>query len=227
MASVAQLGYLGLGVSDVDEWERFATQILGLETGGRDRDGSLFLRMDEYDHRFLVHPEGADDLACVGWEVTDERALEAMTEQLKAAGVMVARGTEVEAEARRVRGLIRFQDPSGIASEVYYGPLLSFERPFRSSRAISGFETGVQGLGHIVVAVNDFDQSLSFYRDVLGMRVSDFIPFEIAPGVRPTLAFLRCNPRHHSLAIMAASLDRKSTRLNSSHSRASRMPSSA
>jgi len=31
MTSVTQLGYLGLSVSNVDEWERFATQILGLQ----------------------------------------------------------------------------------------------------------------------------------------------------------------------------------------------------
>ncbi len=209
MASITQLGYLGLGVSDVDAWERFATQTLGLEAGGRDPDGALFLRMDEYQYRFIVRPEGDDDLAYVGWEVADERTLEAITEQLKAAGVMVARGTDPEAEARRVRGLIRFQDPSGVASEVFYGPLVTFEKPFKSPRSISGFETGVQGLGHIVIAVNDFDQSLSFYRDVLGMRISDFIPFEIAPGVQPTLAFLRCNPRHHSIAIMQVSFPKR------------------
>ena len=31
MARVAQLGYIGLGVSNVDEWEQFATGVLGLQ----------------------------------------------------------------------------------------------------------------------------------------------------------------------------------------------------
>ena len=36
MTSVTQLGYLGLSVSNVDEWERFAMQVLGLQSNGRD-----------------------------------------------------------------------------------------------------------------------------------------------------------------------------------------------
>src|SRR2546422_11145519 len=92
MVSVTQLGYLGLSVSNVDEWERFATQILGLQANGREADGSLFLRMDEYHHRFIVHPTGKDDLAYIGWEVATEEALQAMVAQLTAAGVAGAAG---------------------------------------------------------------------------------------------------------------------------------------
>ena len=32
MTSVTQLGYLGLSVSNVDDWERFASEILGLQS---------------------------------------------------------------------------------------------------------------------------------------------------------------------------------------------------
>jgi len=56
MASVTQLGYLVLSVRDPNQWELPAAQVLGLQPNGLDRDGSLFLRMDEYHHRFIVHP---------------------------------------------------------------------------------------------------------------------------------------------------------------------------
>jgi len=46
MASVTQLGYLGLSVSNLAEWERFAAEVLGLQLGEKGSDGSLFLRMD-------------------------------------------------------------------------------------------------------------------------------------------------------------------------------------
>src|SRR5436309_7291388 len=111
MMSVTQLGYLGLSVSNVDEWERFATQTLGLQVNGRDPDGSLFLRMDEYHHRFIVQPSGKDDLAYIGWEVATEEALDAMAGQLRQAGISVTAGTPEEAEARRVAGIIKFADP--------------------------------------------------------------------------------------------------------------------
>ena len=200
MTSVTQLGYLGLSVGNVDEWERFAAQILGLQANGRDADGSLFLRMDEHHHRFIVHPMGKDDLAYIGWEVATEEAVHSMAAQLTAAGVAVRPGAREEAEARRVAGLIKFHDPSGIASEIFYGPLVTFEKPFQSPRPISGFQTGEQGLGHCVLLVDDLDRSLRFYRDVLGMRISDFVRFPLAPGKTMQVAFLHCNPRHHSLA---------------------------
>jgi 2,3-dihydroxybiphenyl 1,2-dioxygenase len=202
MVHVTQLGYLGIGVSDVEAWEQFATHILGLQNNGCDADGALFLKMDEYHHRFALHPNGHDDVQYVGWEVADEHALQAMRAQLQAAGVHVTLGTSELATARRVVELITFNDPNGIATEVFYGPLVNFDAPFASPRAISGFETGTQGLGHIVLGVNDVDESLHFYRDVLGMRISDFIQLSGVAGGR-RMAFFHCNPRHHSLAFMA------------------------
>jgi biphenyl-2,3-diol 1,2-dioxygenase len=200
MASVTQLGYLGLSVRDLNQWEAFATQVLGLQSNGRDADGSLFLRMDEYHHRFIVHPTGKDDLAYIGWEVATEQAMEALTEQLRRAGVQVAAGTAEEAEARRVAGLVKFADPSGISSEIFYGPLVIFDKPFHSPRPISGFKTGEQGLGHLVVCVDDYERSIEFYRDVLGMRISDFVNLSPAPNLKIKVAFFHCNPRHHTIA---------------------------
>jgi biphenyl-2,3-diol 1,2-dioxygenase len=194
MANVTQLRYSGLGVSDVKAWERFATETLGLQVNGREADGTLFLRMDEYHHRFIVHPRGKDGVAYIGWEVADEQTLHAMTDQLRDAGVAVQQGTPAQAEAHRVVGLIAFEGPNRIPSEAFYGPLMGFDHPFKSPRAISGFETGVMGLGHIVLAVDDLDESLHFYRDVLGVRISDFSHRESAPGARHTMEFFIVTP---------------------------------
>jgi 2,3-dihydroxybiphenyl 1,2-dioxygenase len=54
----------------------------------------------------------------------------------------------------------------------------------------------------MVVAVDDSAKSLHFYRDVLGMRISDFIEMKMRRG-QPSglmLTFMHCNPRHHSIA---------------------------
>ena len=195
MASVTQLGYVGISAKDVDEWERFATGTLGLQVAGRDSDGTLFLRMDEYQYRFAIHPTGNDDVSYAGWQVSSEQQLQEISDQLKAAGVAVTQGDREEAKARRVEGLIKFDDPDGVATEVYYGPPISFDDPFNSPRPISGFVTGNMGLGHVVYFVKDLDRSVRFYRDVLGMRISDFIR---------NLAFFHCNTRHHSLALIEA-----------------------
>ncbi len=204
MAHVTQLGYLGIGVRDMTAWENYATRILGLQIGERGDDGALFLRMDEYRYRFALHPRGDDDVAYIGWEVADEHALRQVSDQLRAAGTAVTLGTAAEAEARRVVGLIQFADPSGTATEVSYGPMQCFDAPFASPRGLAGFVTGTMGLGHIVLAVDDLEASIDFYRDVLGMRISDFVQIERPPGNKMRMAFFHCNPRHHSLAFMAA-----------------------
>ena len=193
MASVTQLGYIGISVSNIEEWEHFATEVLGLQSNGVGDDGNLTLRMDEYSQRFVLSPSGKDDIDYVGFQVTDEPALQEMAEQLRQAGVEVTKGTPDEAKARKVEGLIKFDDPEGTPTEVYYGPPISFDRPFNSPRAISGFVTGEQGLGHVVYHVENLDRAVAFYRDVLGMKISDFIR---------NLVFFHCNPRHHTLALI-------------------------
>ena len=205
MECITQLGYLGLSVSNINQWEHFATQTLGLQISGRETDGTLLLRNDEYHRRLLVHPTGKDDLAYIGWEVIDEHALYRMADQLKAAGTEVRQGAPAEAKARGVVNLMAFHDPSGIPMEIFYGPLMAYNAPFQSPRPISGFVAGEHGFGHMVITMDDFERSIHFYRDVLGMRISDFVEV-----VRPTtgqqrrLAFFHCNPRHHTIAFYAA-----------------------
>ena len=201
MASVSQLGYLGLNVSDIGEWERFATELLGLEIADKTSQG-FFMRMDEYHHRFIVQQGSEDDVAFIGWEVADERALHDLATQLKNDGVEATRGSAEEAKTRGVLEFVKFKDPSGIPTEAYFGPLMNFREPFKSPRALSGFVTGTMGLGHIVIRVDDSARSLNFYRDVLGMRISDLIelPKGHRLGRQLSLTFMHCNPRHHSVA---------------------------
>ena len=118
MASVTQLGYLGLNVKALADWERFATEILGLQSSGIGGDGSLYLRMDENHHRFILRQNDADDVAFIGWEVSDEPALHALTMQLEAAGVEVAAGSPELARDRGVAELIDRYRGSSLTRDV-------------------------------------------------------------------------------------------------------------
>jgi 2,3-dihydroxybiphenyl 1,2-dioxygenase len=55
-------------------------------------------------------------------------------------------------------------------------------------------------LGHIVVGIGDMDDNVRFYRDALGMKISDYVQVERSPGVVTNFTFLHCNSRHHSIA---------------------------
>ncbi len=206
---VTQLGTLGLEVSDLARWAHFATEILGLECAGRDPDGTLFLRMDEHHHRFALRQGPRDDIAYAGWLTPDAAALRAIAERLGAHGAPVTWGTPAEAGRRRVTEFVRTCDPSGVVTEVGWGPAIEPERPFRSPRDIAGFEASDLGLGHIVLAVDDYDASLRFYRDGLGLRISDYIDLDLGGAGTTRAAFFHCGPRHHSLAIVQLAAPRR------------------
>lgn len=209
MASVTQLGYIGLEVSRLDAWESFAQEILGLQVWDRNADGSLSLRLDEREQRIVLHPGPADDVAYLGLEVADEEALRALCATLKDSGVETTPGTPEEIAARRVAGLATCKDPSGVRVELHYGAMLRVRESFQSPLPIEGFVAGDQGLGHIVLHVFDFDQSMRFYRDLLGFRISDYAYVSPAPGLDIRVAFLHCNPRHHTIAFAAAPLPKR------------------
>ena len=59
MVQVTELGYMGIGVRDLDEWKNFAANIVGMEVldeGDRDR---CYLRMDYHHHRLIVDRDGS------------------------------------------------------------------------------------------------------------------------------------------------------------------------
>jgi 2,3-dihydroxybiphenyl 1,2-dioxygenase len=202
MSLAAQLGYLGLEVSNLGAWRRFVSEALGLEMGAPRPDGALPLRMDGHAHRFLLIEGPRDDVAFLGWEVPDAGALQAVRQRLGTARVEVREGSAAEKSARGVADLIVFEDPNGIRSEVYHGPLMG-QGEFRSTKFASGFLTGAMGMGHILVYAQDGARSERFYRDVLGFSLTDYVDFE-RDGRAFHAVFLHVNPRHHSIAFAEA-----------------------
>ncbi|MDJ0852260.1 MAG: VOC family protein [Myxococcota bacterium] len=208
MPDIQRLGTLGFEVSDVDAWERFAVDVLGLQAAARRPDGSLALRMDERAQRIVLHPGPADDLAYLGFEVDDEAALGGIARQLAGDGVPVTEAKPETVEARGVTALWHCEDPSGIPIELSCGAAVANE-PFRSERVPSGFVTGDEGVGHVVICAKDIDATDRFYRERLGMRLSDRIEGEVVPGVDVEIRFLHANPRHHTIAFASLPMPKR------------------
>ena len=200
MASVSQLGYVGIGISNTKAWHDLAANVLGMQIVHGDDRGTSYLRMDEYHHRIELRESDRDDLEFVGLEVPDANSLQRLAGQLSDGGVKVTAGTREEADRRHVIDLFKCVDPNDIPIEVYCGRPIN-PMPFHPARPMSGFKTGAMGLGHIFVYVRSLDESVRFYRDLLGFRVSDFTDVS-APGGKLRFAFLHCNPRHHSIAML-------------------------
>lgn len=202
---VTQLGYLVLGVSDVEAWAAFARDVLGMSEGPHRNGGAVELRMDEHAYRLVLEPDDVDDVAAVGWQVAGPDQLAQLHRRLTDAGYEIERSDAELAAERRVGAAIRFRDGSGIALEAYWGPELAIGKPFVPGRPMTGFTTGPLGLGHVVLAVDDVAATVELYCGLLGFELSDH-------GNGP-FTFLRCNPRHHSVALGPASVVRSDKRL--------------
>ncbi|QRR08007.1 2,3-dihydroxybiphenyl 1,2-dioxygenase [Burkholderia sp. MS455] len=195
---VQSLGYIGIEASDLSAWKRYATEFLGLMPGENGASGDRY-RIDNRLWRISVEQGERDDIAYAGFELEGPEALARMAGHLRDLGYGVESDSGELERSRQVRGLARCTDPSGLQVELYWGATERGEAPFRSA-LVDGFETGDQGLGHIVLLVPDVKAALKFYGQGLGFKLSDIITMPIGPDRTLELHFLHCNPRHHTLA---------------------------
>ena len=208
MIQVTELGYMGLGVKDLDAWKNFATNIVGFELVNEGESDRCYLRMDYLHHRLVLHADGSDDLAYLGFRVAGADEFAQMQRQLSEAGIKFRVGSEDEAEERRVLEVLKLSDPDGNPVEIFHGPLTQFSKPFHPGRAMHGrFKTGTGGLGHCIVRERDVDAAQRFYAH-LGMRGG--VEYKFRGGKRTIgLVFMHCNDRDHSVAFGVPGGDRR------------------
>jgi 3,4-dihydroxy-9,10-secoandrosta-1,3,5(10)-triene-9,17-dione 4,5-dioxygenase len=195
--NIEQLGYLGFNSTDPSALSQYATDTLGMQSVKLDTGRPSF-RIDSYEQRVIVEPSEKNGAAYIGWQVADSAVLQAAAGEVEAAGVKVHEATKEELEVRRVADMVHFLDPAGYRVELYCGAATTNEA-FNSPRGVPGFVAEDLGLGHCVLATRNLAETQSFYIDVLGFKVSDYMieaPF--------SATFLHCNPRHHSLALADA-----------------------
>lgn len=195
MPEIAALAYIGIQSDKSEDWEQFATHLLGMQSVEAGGDLRLF-RMDDRAQRLIVDG-GRDSAGFFGWEVVFRDDLYRLAARLEAAGHTIHVGTSALRAERMVSDLIWFMDPSGYRVEVCWNPVI-VDDPFVPGRPIQGFKTGPLGMGHAVLHSDVIDDMLTFYRDLLRFRVTDY-------GRSPyPLYFFHVNGRHHSFALVGS-----------------------
>jgi len=190
---IQSIGYVGIFASDLSAWGKFARDVFGLQV--EDADAGLSLRLDERAHRILIHRSERNGLAYIGCDMSGAEHLAAAVAELTARGLDVQSASADDLASRRVAQMFWLSDPLGNRVELFHGLAAAAQR-FTPARPTRGFRTGELGFGHAVLTVPRVDDVLPFYRDVLGMRMSDYTsaPFRAE--------FLHVNARHHSLALL-------------------------
>ena len=191
-AKVKQLGYLTIGVADLDEGIEFYSRIARLAL--IERRGRTAFMSGGLDHHWLRLEEGSPGAQRVAFEAVDEAALDAVRADLVSQGIAVAEGGDMNED--RVRRWLRFVDPAGVEMELFVDMQQCPVAPPSPGVTIEKFL-------HAGFEVPNYDAAYTFYTQTLGFKASDFIGSAVS--------FLRCGDRFHHSLVMIRSAQPKPT----------------
>ena len=198
MPRIKDVLYVRFKVSDLQAQKAFLDDF-GLHT--EIQDGLLVGRgTDTSPYIYLAEESSEPALVSVGFAAESVAALQEIAD---------IDGVSIETNPLIGGGLIaRLQDPNGFAIEVVADYLPTAELPIVDR---SGINTGavkqrigervslgaldcfIKRLGHVVLTVKDFDETFAWYRQRLGLIISDQIVMDNEGREQTLGAFTRCN----------------------------------
>ncbi|MFA7679685.1 MAG: VOC family protein [Pigmentiphaga sp.] len=196
--SIFSLGYVIMEADNPEAWADYAQNVLGAMVVEESKTQAWRVRLDERSFRLRIEPGTDGRLVTLGWQLRNASDFRLFLEQLRAKKVDIQVCSADEAKARDVLELARMTDPRGNVLEFFHGSALPVE-PFISPVGVSSLR-----LGHVVLRCQALAECETFYVEMLGFGVSDYIDFE-ARGKPLSLVFLHAaDKRHHSLALAGA-----------------------
>ena len=184
MIALHDIRYVRIGTQDMDHAVDFATRVLGLELGARDKQAA-YLRSDDRDHT-LVYLDAPAHEHTIGFELENLAELDQAAGELEAAGFPVHVGSASECEQRRVKAFVSFQEPSGATIDLIAQPWHS-GRPYFASRLVD-----ITGFSHVGMYTTSPARDQAFWTGTCSAKVSDWI------GDAP---LLRIDEVHHKIAL--------------------------
>ena len=188
---ITHLRHVDLAIPDYDRQLAFYTDVWGLTKVAED-NGISFLAAEGSPERYIIRlRKGADKrLDLVSFGANTEADVDTLAEHLIASNVPIA--TEPGKLGTEGGGYgLRFFDLDGRTVEV------SADVATRAHRKVEERESIPVRLSHVVLNSTDPDRSAQWYADMLDFRLSDTLA---GADLGTVMNFMRCNPRHHSLA---------------------------
>lgn len=202
MAELQNLAYVVIGASNLDAWTTFGSEIVGAGIAALAAD-NLGIRLDDHPWRLMIERGDEEDLTHAGWDLGSLTDLEDYVAELRSRGADVREEVPERAAQRCVKRLFSLVDPIGFTHEFFAERtgLVADKGALSPILRGPGFRIDDLGIGHILPVSKDYDQGVRWYREILGLRYSDRIRQEMAPGVYADATFFHAaTGRHHSLA---------------------------
>jgi catechol 2,3-dioxygenase-like lactoylglutathione lyase family enzyme len=176
-----------LGVPDVDACTDFYSEVWGLSVVERGPDDAWLRGTGANHHVLRLSRAERNALGTVSFAVRTRAEVDEAGRRLTAGGVPLLREPGPLDAVGAGYGLL-LADPEGRRIELSCD--VHAVTPQSHGRAVP------TGVTHVVLNTVDIDAAVTFYTEVLGMRVSDWSEHQ--------MAFLRCNSDHHSIAFNQA-----------------------
>jgi catechol 2,3-dioxygenase-like lactoylglutathione lyase family enzyme len=189
MIRVCKIAHASYEMPDVEKQIEYYTEVLGLTLVEKNKDAAYLA--NAVDHHSVILRKGAD-AKCVrlGFEIRPDDDLGDFERQVQGHGVETERKKDPEPT---IAEAVTFEDPKGTVLEVFKRDQFSGQR-FQTKGIVP------HKLGHVAFHVTDVKKVTSFYCDVLGFRVSDWMG--------DFFSFLRCSPDHHTINLMETGTNR-------------------
>ena len=210
--SPSNLGYFVFNASNLENWKEFAIDIIGMQLADKQMDSTLSFRLDNHAQRFIFQQSEDDDIAAVGWEFDTEQDLDNAATNIKNQNYPIELAEKAFCDNRCVEKLYTCIDPTGVQHELYFGPAIApLNQPFNSPILLGDFIAGKLGAGHYVSVTQDLEATDHFFRNILCLRLSDYIRAELGPGgpILDTTFLHTKTGRHHSAAFAVVPFPKK------------------
>ncbi|MDP3172992.1 MAG: VOC family protein [Phenylobacterium sp.] len=191
MAIVEKLGYVTLGVNDLDKATEFYTRVGRLAEVER-TDRTVFLTAGRDHHWLRLEKADVEGVQRVGYDVGSHENLLKAIEVLKAWNIPY--DDRVRPNEDRVEHSIVFNDPGGMNIDLFYGMQ-------QLAAAPDNHGVNIKKILHAGWNSPNFEETVRFWIDGLGFKISD--------QIEDASYFMRCGDRfHHSLLLIAGKGDK-------------------
>jgi len=189
---ITHLRHVDLAVPDYDRQREFYSGVWGLTEVAND-SGISFLAAVGSPEQYIVRLRRADEkrLDLIAYGAATPADVDALAERLRAGGVRLI-GEPGPLDTPGGGYGVRFFDIDGRTIEV------SADVEDRNHRKLEEKESVPVRLSHVVVNTPNLDATRAWYEQHLDFALSDTLA---GPHLGEIMHFMRCNPRHHSLAI--------------------------
>ncbi len=188
MSRITEIRYVGYGVENFDAERSFYADDWGLVEVAQD-DGLVWFKTQGHDEHHVVrlHKSDTDHVEVIAFAADTRADVDALHDKVVSAGCKVI-FTPRDLKAPGGGYGFRFFSPDGLPFEI------SADVQRLDKRQMERWDGVPVKISHIVMHSPNHQAMVTFFTDVLGFKVSDWLG--------DFMCFLRCNEAHHRVALL-------------------------